>query len=504
MSKVLLVVLDGWGIAPAGKANAITQAKPLYFDSLAAKYGCTKLEAAGKSVGLTARDMGNSEVGHLHLGAGRLVQQDLVRINNSIKNGSFYKNEILTVVMNHCCLHNHTVHLLGLVSDGGVHSHLNHLLALIEMAKRFKVPQVFVHAFLDGRDVQPKSAEKYLVRVEESLRKASKNWKIASLMGRYYAMDRDNRWNREHKAYDAMVNCNGLHYDSWRDAVTAAYKRGETDEFVQPSLVAGYTCNVREGDTVIFFNFRSDRARELTKAFVQGRFNKFRRPRLIDLHFVSLTQYDAAIPAMVAFPPEQLDDTLGEVLSEHGVRQFRIAETEKWAHLTFFFNGLTGRVFHGEDRRLIPSPKVSTYDKRPQMSANPIASRLVTVLRSGRHEFVAVNFANADMVGHTGKLAPAVKAVKALDRCLKQVVPVALEKGYDVIITADHGNAEKMMYADGTPCTSHTTNKVPFMLCSKRKLQLKKGGFALYNVAPTILQLLGIARPKVMAEGMLR
>jgi len=497
--SVCLIVLDGWGIAPPNPGNAISIAKPRHIDTLWQDNPHTMLDASGTAVGLLPGFIGNSEVGHLHLGAGRLVRQDLVRIHESIKNGSFFRNKALLQAMTR-----KRVHLLGLASDAGVHSHLNHLFALLKLAHQQKAKQVFVHAITDGRDVPPQSAMPYLRKVENELQKYSKDWRIATVIGRYFAMDRDNRWNREHKAYDAMVNGEGKSAADIDEAINESYKRGETDEFISPTII-DKSGMVKPGDAVIFFNFRSDRARELTRAFVQGRFNKFKRRKLINLRFVCLTQYDPDIKAPVAFPPEPVKNSLGEVISNHGLKQFRLAETEKWAHVTYFFNGLSGIIFKNEARELIPSPKVATYDQKPEMSAYAITKKAIQVLKDKKHAFVLINFANPDMVGHTGKIPETVKAVQAVDECVAYIVATAQSTGTDVIITGDHGNAEQKRYPDGSVCTSHTTNKVPFILVSSDKARLRKiKKPAVYHVAPTVLQLLGIERPKEMEPGLLR
>lgn len=499
MKQACLIVLDGWGIAPPGPGNAITLARPRHIETLWNDNPHTMLDASGTAVGLLPGYIGNSEVGHLHLGAGRLIKQDLARIMDAIKDGSFFRNKVLVGAMKR-----KTVHLLGLVSDGGVHSHIQHLFALIKMAYRQKVQQVYVHAITDGRDVPPKSALKYLRQVEKELAKYSKDWKIATVLGRYYAMDRDNRWNREHKAYAAMVEGEGHRHRTAEAAVLEAYKRGETDEFVYPTVVDPSGL-VKKGDSIIFFNFRSDRARELTRAFVQGRFNKFKRKKIINLRFVCLTQYDPSIKAPVAYPPIHISDTLGEVISKHRLRQFRLAETEKWAHVTYFFNGLSGKIFNGENRLLIPSPKVATYDKKPEMSAYAITKKAIELLNSKKYAFILINFANPDMVGHTGKIPETVSAIKTVDECVAYVIATAQNNGYDVIVTADHGNAEQKLYPDGSICTAHTTNKVPFIIISSGKHRLRKiKRPAIYHVAPTILQLMGIPRPKEMEPGLLR
>jgi 2,3-bisphosphoglycerate-independent phosphoglycerate mutase len=504
MKQVCLIVLDGWGMAPPGPGNAVTLAQPRHIDSLWQDNPHTMLDASGTAVGLLPGFIGNSEVGHLHLGAGRLVEQDLARIHASIKNGSFFRNPVLVKAMQQAAKPGKALHLLGLISDAGVHSHLNHLFALLKLAHQKKVKQVYVHAITDGRDVPPQSALQYVCRVEKELAKYSANWKIATVLGRYYAMDRDNRWNREHKAYDALVNGSGTKHNTAAFAVQEAYNNGDTDEFVKPAIIvpAG---RVKAGDSVVFFNFRSDRARQLTRAFVQGKFNKFKRKKLLNLHFACLTQYDEDIKAPVAFAPVLLKNTLGDVVAQHKLKQFRLAETEKWAHVTYFFNGLSGKIFNGEQRLLIPSPNVATYDLKPAMSALAITKKAIEAIKAQKHAFVLVNFANADMVGHTGRIDATMQAVKTVDECVAYLVATAQSSGADVIITADHGNAEQKRYPDGTVCTAHTTNKVPFILVSADKHRLrgiKKP--ALYHVAPTVLQLLGINRPKEMEPGLLR
>ncbi|MBI4141566.1 2,3-bisphosphoglycerate-independent phosphoglycerate mutase [Candidatus Woesearchaeota archaeon] len=499
MNKVVLIILDGWGCAPASKWNAITTAKKPVFDKLLREHLHCTLRAAGENVGLLKGNIGNSEVGHLHIGAGRLVKQDVVRIFDTINDETFFKNKILLKAMHHSKEKGRALHLLGLLSDANVHSNINHLFALLKMADKQKVPQVYVHAFLDGRDVAPQSAMKYIKKTENELRKHNKNWKIATITGRYYAMDRDNRWNREHKAYDVMVNCKGHHYNTAEEALTAAYNRGETDEFVKPSVVAGKLCTVKECDSVIFFNFRSDRARQLTKAFIQGRFGGFKRKRITPLYFVCMTQYDQDIKAPVAFEPMQLNNTLGEVIANNNLRQFRLAETEKWAHVTYFFNGLSGRIFKNEERLLIPSPKVSTYDKTPSMSSQKITTEAIKKIQSGKYSLIVINFANADMVGHTGDFNATIKAVETLDKCIGKIVQTTKKNSADIIITADHGNAERKKYPDGTISKAHTTNKVPFILITEKNVKIKKDkNNSLHNIALTVLELLSIKKPKEM------
>jgi len=469
MKPLILIVMDGWGIARPGRGNAITRAKPKFFNQLWGKYPHCKLKAHGKYVGLLPGYIGNSQVGHLTIGAGRLVKQDLTRISDAIKNRSFYKNKVLKNAMK-----TKTLHLIGLLSDAGVHSHIDHLLALVKMTK--KVEQVYIHCILDGRDTPPKSAAKYLRILE---RKLPKNCKISTIMGRYYAMDRDNRWNRTKKAHSAITKCSGYAYNNWKAALEAAYKRGESDEFVKPTIIAH--SKIGKKDSIIFFNFRNDRAKQLTQLFTKTK-----------KRFVAFTEYYKNIKAEVAFPPVKLKNTLGEVLANNKLKQFRLAETEKWAHATFFFNGLTDKKFRQEKRMLIASPKVATYDKKPEMSANKIKKKAIDTIKNKKYPFIFVNFANADMVGHTGMISKTIKAVKTVDKCLQEIVEAA--KDYNIIITSDHGNAEKMLYSDGSICTAHTTNKVPCIIIGSK---IKRNG-SLYDIAPTVLKLMGIKKPKEM------
>ncbi|PIN74622.1 phosphoglycerate mutase (2,3-diphosphoglycerate-independent) [Candidatus Woesearchaeota archaeon CG10_big_fil_rev_8_21_14_0_10_37_12] len=487
--KTILVVLDGWGITKNSPGNAISQAKKPNWDNILHNNPNCTIHAAETYVGLLPGFIGNSEVGHLHLGSGRLVEQDLMRIHKSIDDDSFYKNKVLLQAMKRA--KNRTLHLLGLLSDAGVHAHTKHLYALIDMAKKHNVKHIAVHAILDGRDVPPKSAATYLKQLEKKL---PKNGEIATIIGRYYAMDRDNRWQREHKAYDALVNRKGVHYASWQKALHVAYKRGETDEFVQPSVIG---CSVKKGDSIIFTNFRSDRARELTRAFVQNKFKQFKRTKIPDLYFACLTQYDDNIQAPVAFPPIKLKNTLGEVIAKKGIKQYRLAETEKWAHVTYFFNGLTGKIFSGEDRFLIPSPKVNTYDKSPAMSAQKITKQAEKILSSKKHDFILINYANPDMLGHTGKIKETKQSIEILDDCLGKLVKTAKKNNYAMIITSDHGNAEQLQYSDGKPCTAHTTNNVPCVFINTPKIKTHKN-IALYDIAPTVLKIMGIKQPKEM------
>lgn len=504
MKPILLVILDGWGISRQNKGNAIAQAGTPNITKLWNQNPHCELNASGESVGLLKGNIGNSEVGHLHIGAGRPVKQDVRRIFDAIKDGSFFRNKTLMQAIQHAKQPGRSLHLLGLLSDANVHSNIHHLFALLKMAHQQKVPQVYIHAFLDGRDTPQKSALKYISMTEKELAKYSKNWKIATVTGRYYAMDRDNRWHREHKAYDVMVNCKGHHHKNAKEAILEAYQRGETDEFVKPSLIAGNLCTVKAGDSVIFYNFRSDRAREITRAFVQGKFKGFTRKKITNLNFVCMTQYDPDIKTNVAFPPIHLNNTLGEVIASHKIKQYRLAETEKWAHVTYFFNGLTGKIFDGEKRLLIPSPKVTTYDKTPQMSASKITREAIKQIDSKKYGLIVVNYANADMIGHTGHFDATLKAIKILDKNIDALAKNAMKNNNITIITADHGNAEQMLYPNGNICTAHTTNKVPFILLNANNTKIKKGNHALYNIAPTILELLQIKQPKEMtAKSML-
>ena len=445
--------------------------------------------------------MGNSEVGHIHIGAGRLIPQDMIRIDEEIKKGRFYKNKVLLKTVQNVKKKKGVLHLMGLLSDGGVHSHINHLFALLDFAKKNGIKEVYIHTFLDGRDVPPKSAAKYLKQADDYTKKIGIG-KIETIMGRFYAMDRDNRWNREHMAYSALAECQGLKYATWKEALNSAYKRGETDEFVKPSIIGKKetVCPIRNNDSVIFFNFRSDRARQLTKAFVLGEFNKFKRKKIIGLEFVSMTQYDKKVPCDVAYPPQKPGNTLGEIISKNGLMQFRIAETEKYAHVTYFINNGRESPNKNEDRILIPSPKVERYDKTPKMSAEKITQDTVKIIGSKKYDLVIMNYANADIVGHTGNIKATVQACNFIDNCLGKILSACTSNDYDLMITADHGNAEEMgKYHE----TDHSINKVPCFIMAKQNVKLKLKDFALYNIAPTILTLLDIKAPKEMEESMI-
>jgi 2,3-bisphosphoglycerate-independent phosphoglycerate mutase len=489
--KVLLVIMDGWGINPKEGGNAIKAAGTPNLDELNSGHPHTKLDASGRAVGLPEGQIGSSEAGHFHIGAGRIIEQAIVKINDDIKNGDFFKNNVLKEAMN-----SGRVHLMGLVSDGGVHTYITHLYALLEMAKQNKVNELIIHTFLDGRDTPPKSAKVYVKALENEMRKLGIG-KIATVSGRYYAMDRDRRWKRTKKTYDALVLGEGLKSSSALDAIDDAYARGETDEFVKPTVVdpAGV---VKDGDSIIFFNFRGDRARQLTRVFVDDEFPYFGRENHPKVCFTCMTQYDRAIDAPVAYPAIYPTNTLAEVVSKAGLKQFHAAETEKYAHVTYFFNGKREDPSPGEDRVLINSPKVATYDLQPEMSAYPVKDAVLRALKSGKYHFIVVNFANGDMVGHTGIWGAAVKAAGVVDECVGDVVREARKQDFHCIVTADHGNIEQMIYYDtGKPHTAHTTNPVPCTIVSDKARKLRKAG-GLTDVAPTVLELMGISKPKEM------
>lgn len=494
--------MDGWGINPRREGNAVALARTPRLDELYSRYPLSRLEASGEAVGVMDGQMGDSNIGHLNLGAGRIVFQDLVRISRSIRSRDFFANPVIQAAMRHARDKGTRLHLMGLVSPGGVHSHSAHLYALLEMAKEFGLAEVYLHCFLDGRDVPPSSAHEYLAELEAKCREYGVG-RIATVSGRYYAMDRDKRWDRVEKAYRAMVHGEGLPARTSDEAVKVAYGRGETDEFVVPTVLqdqdGGPVATIRPNDAVIFFNFRFDRARELTYAFVREDFDAFPRAELPGLFFVCLTRYDETVQAPVAFPPQELTLTLGDYLGRLGKRQFRTAETEKYAHVTFFFNGGVEEPNPGEERRLVPSPKVATYDLQPEMSSAAVADGVVEAVRSGKYDFVVVNFANGDMVGHTGVLEAAVKACEAVDTAVGRVADAVKAAGGAMLLTADHGNCEQMVdYETGEPWTAHTLNPVPVCLIdeSRRTVRLREGILA--DVAPTLLELMELPVPSEM------
>lgn len=496
---LVLVILDGWGLGDEVEGNAIAQARKPGMERILAKYPHTYVRTSGEDVGLPKGQMGNSEVGHLNIGAGRVVYQDFSRISLAIEDGSFFENNLLRKAVAQAKAHDSSLHLMGLLSDGGVHSHIDHLFALLEMASRENIKKVYLHAFLDGRDVPPANAVEYIKTTEQKMKDLNTG-AIATISGRYYAMDRDNRWDRVEKAYRALVHRKGFEAESAEEAVLNSYERNDTDEFVKPTVITGNdedNAKIQDDDAVIFFNFRPDRARELTRAFVDEEFHGFKRGYKPDVFFVCMTEYDRTIDAPVAFKPLFLKNTLGEVLSKNGLTQLRLAETEKYAHVTFFFNGGVEKPFPGEDRVLIPSPKVATYDLQPEMSACEITDTFGLELLKDKYQVIIMNYANADMVGHTGDLKAAVKAIEVVDDCLGGLVERVVSRGGTVLITADHGNAEKMADECGSCHTAHTINPCPFILCSNKvDVELQPG--RLEDVAPTILHLLGLPKPPEM------
>ncbi len=488
--------MDGCGLGDkTDKNNAVQQAKTPVLDGLMAKSPNSKLQASGEYVGLPDGQMGNSEVGHTNIGAGRVIYQQLTRITRDIKNGDFFKNEALLKIVRGAKEKGGALHLLGLVSPGGVHSHQEHLYALLEMAKREGVSEVYVHAFLDGRDVPPQSAGPFLKELEDKCAEIGVG-KIATVSGRYYAMDRDNRWDREEKAYEAIAHAEGVAAKAAEAGLKASYDAGVNDEFVVPYVIEGYA-GMKNGDGAIFFNFRPDRARQLTHAFVDEKFDGFQRDESLKIPFATFSQYEDGMNALVAFPPESIKNTMGEIIQDHGLTQLRIAETEKYAHVTFFFNGGVEEPYKGEDRILVPSPKVATYDLKPEMSAVEVTDKVVEAIESEKYDFIILNYANCDMVGHTGVFPAVIKAVETVDTCVGRFVEAIKKVGGEVCITADHGNADKMMdYENNQPFTKHTTNPVPFIVVSDRVKSVADG--ALSDIAPTLLTLAGVDIPKEM------
>ena len=498
---VMLMILDGFGINEKEDGNAVKLANTPNIDKLMKKYQTTKIYTSGLKVGLPDGQMGNSEVGHTNIGAGRIVYQELTKITKSIEDGDFFAIPEFIAAIDNCKKHNSKLHILGLVSDGGVHSHIRHLYGLLEMAKRRDFEDVYVHCFLDGRDTPPASGESYILKLQDKMKEKGIG-KIATISGRFYAMDRDKRWQRIEKCYNAMVKGEGNKASSAIKAIEDSYQKEVFDEFVEPTVI----CNgenpiakIEENDSVIFFNFRPDRAREITRAIVDKDFKEF-ETKPMDLYYVCFTNYDETMPnVQIAFKKELLKNTFGEVVSKAGFTQLRIAETEKYAHVTFFFNGGEEKQYEGEDRILVPSPKVETYDLKPEMSAYEVTDKVVEALNADKYDVIILNFANTDMVGHTGSLPAAIKAVETVDECVGKIAKIIEEKKGNLIITADHGNADQMIdYKTGEPHTAHTTNPVPIILVTDNKeLKLKNDG-KLADLAPTMLELMGIEKPAEM------
>jgi 2,3-bisphosphoglycerate-independent phosphoglycerate mutase len=495
MSKktpITLIIMDGYGLAAPGVENAISVACTTNVDGLMETCAHTTLSASGLDVGLPEGQMGNSEVGHTNIGAGRVVFQDLPRITLAIKDGSFYKNPAYNAAIDHCLKNGTALHLMGLMSDGGVHSHNTHVWAMLELCRRKGLDRVYLHCFLDGRDVSPTSGKGF---VAEAMKKCKKiTGSIGVVVGRFYAMDRDNRWERVERAYKALVFGEGVYADNPAEAVEQSYAHGITDEFIEP-IIADKNAKVSENDAIIFYNFRPDRAREITRTFVDPVFSGFER-KYFPVHYTCTTQYDALMPNVsIAFPPEGLSNIFGEYISNLGLSQLRIAETEKYAHVTFFFNGGEEKVFPNEDRALIPSPKVATYDLKPEMSAYEVTEIVIERIKSRKYDVIILNYANCDMVGHTGDFDAAKRAVETVDECVGRVLTAIRGVGGIALVTADHGNADKMIEKDGSPFTAHTTNPVPLILVGAN-VGLKSG--RLCDIAPTMLDLMGISKPQEM------
>lgn len=501
--KVILMILDGWGKSPDPKVSAIDNANTPFIDSLYLNYPNASLRTDGLNVGLPEGQMGNSEVGHMNLGAGRIVYQDLAKINLAVQNKTLAKEQPLVDAFTHAKQNNKKIHFLGLVSDGGVHSHIEHLKGLIDATEAFGLDRVYVHAFTDGRDVDPKSGVLFISELENYIKNTHVN--LASIVGRYYAMDRDRRWERVKLAYDLLVHGLGIPSTNAIDSIQESYSEGITDEFIKPIVMTTDGTNpvatIEDDDVVIFFNFRTDRGRQLTEVLTQVDMHEQNMHKL-NLYYVTMTNYDDSYKNIhVVYDKDNLTETLGEVLSKNGKKQIRIAETEKYPHVTFFFSGGREEPFEGETRLLCPSPKVATYDLKPEMSAYELKDALVPELQKREVDFVCLNFANGDMVGHTGVMEAAIKACEAVDACAKAVIETALANGYTTIVIADHGNCETMINPDGSPNTAHTTNPVPIILVDKELKHIKDG--VLGDIAPTILDLMGIEKPGVMTRNSL-
>ncbi|MBM7551346.1 2,3-bisphosphoglycerate-independent phosphoglycerate mutase [Thalassobacillus pellis] len=496
-----LIILDGFALRDEEMGNAVKQAKTPNFDRYWNQFPHSQLEASGEAVGLPEGQMGNSEVGHLNIGAGRIVYQSLTRVNLSIKEGNFYENEAFVNAIQHAKEHDKALHIFGLLSSGGVHSHIDHLFALLKMAADYKIEKVYVHGFLDGRDVGQQSAKQFIKQTEDMMKELGTG-EFATISGRYYSMDRDKRWDRVKKSYDAMVYGEGPTYKSAMEVVEDSYANEIYDEFVIPSVIVDEDGNpkaqIQDEDSVIFYNFRPDRAIQISRTFANEDFRDFERgdkaPK--NLYFVGLTQFSETVDGKVAYEPVNLDNTVGEVLAQNDLKQLRIAETEKYPHVTFFMSGGREQEFPGEERILIDSPKVPTYDQKPEMSAYEVTDALLKDLDADKHNAIILNFANPDMVGHSGMLEPTIKAIEAVDECLGKVVDKIHEKGGHAIITADHGNSDEVITPEGGPMTAHTTNPVP-VIVTKEGIELRKGGI-LADLSPTLLDLLEVALPKEM------
>ncbi|MGB3402019.1 MAG: 2,3-bisphosphoglycerate-independent phosphoglycerate mutase [Microcoleaceae cyanobacterium] len=503
VSPVVLIILDGWGYRETTDGNAIAVGNTPVLDSLWTAYPSTLIQASGKAVGLPDGQMGNSEVGHLNIGAGRIVPQELVRISDAVEDGTIQQNPALIKVCQDVCQRNSKLHLIGLSSEGGVHSHLNHLLGLLDVAKTNGVTDVCIHAITDGRDTNPKDGIVCVQKIEQYTEKVGIG-RIVTICGRYYAMDRDKRWGRVEKAYQVLTNNTTEPERSAQEVIQEFYAEGVTDEFILPTRIAPGA--IEPGDGIIFYNFRPDRARQLTQAFVDPNFNGFERELIQSLTFATFTQYDPQLPVLVAFAPQNLDKILGQVIAENGLKQLRTAETEKYAHVTYFFNGGLEEPFEGEDRELIPSPSVATYDLKPEMSADAVTDVAIEAIEKGIYSLIVINYANPDMVGHTGMINAAVTAVETVDQCMGELLQSISQAGGTAIIIADHGNAEYMKDENGNPWTAHTTNPVPFILVEGEKRKIPGHGTEvplrsdgrLADIAPTILQILNLPQPPEM------
>ena len=496
----MLMILDGFGNNSNASGNAVQIAKTPNIDELMKKNPTTQIHASGLDVGLPEEQMGNSEVGHTNIGAGRIVYQELTRITKSIEDGDFFSVPELCAAIEHCKKNNSKLHIMGLLSDGGVHSHMRHLFAILELAKRKGFEDVYVHCFLDGRDTPPASGENYILKLEEKM-KEKQIGRIATISGRFYAMDRDKRWQRVEKAYRALVDGEGEKSTSAISAVESSYQKEVFDEFIEPTVIMNGekpVATIGKHDSVIFYNFRPDRAREITRTLVDKEFNEFETQKDLDLYYVCMTSYDETMPNVhIAFKKEELKNTFGEYISEHNLTQLRIAETEKYAHVTFFFNGGEEKQYKGEDRILVPSPKVETYDLKPEMSAYEVTDKVVEAINSQKYNCIILNYANPDMVGHTGSLEAAIKAIETIDECVGRVVEAINNQSGVLLITADHGNAEQMIdYKTGEPHTAHTTNPVPLVLIGMEDVKLKEGKLA--DLAPTMLDIMGLEKPEEM------